>query len=1367
VQQQQPQQVYNGQQQQPQVQYVQGQQQPQVQYVHGQQQPQVQYVQGQQQPQVHYVQGQQQPQQVYNGQRQQPLVQYVQQNGQAFYQPTLPLGGFFVDDQTAEENGSTYALFPAADGASEQVRLLRNESDSDDDALPLVIRRVNSAGGKAARVASDVGDSDDDDAIQGSLRLIRDSGMPLVAVTPKGPIRVDALASHFSCDEATLRRLNPKISDEAVATVGPDDTMIIPHVDALAVPVPISRTPVVYSGGQVGSLEDLSRLMLGGEGDDAAVQRGVAWLLEANPVLASQLNEHANKGTAPLSEGTPVVIPEQLAAARQRNNSGVVTVVHRTTGNAETLMSIGHRYGVAPEHLARQCPSAGGLVEPLREGVELVIQRQNSEDEDGYLASMYKVFVERGDTASSLAKKLGIDVRKLKRANGWEHDTDPVVGSVIRLPGLASSDRSQSQASEPWASVGTVHLTRRPDETIEELAFKYGVAPAAIRAHNPFLAYHTGPLSVNRRVIVVRDREAPSDAPVSSEPYRYKATAGELLEDIATKFAIPVSAIMSANKEAALDVEHMCVGPAQILLLPPLYSGNKVLNPLLRGMRVEEAGANDTAMTIAIRTRTHPDAVRYANPTIVDFNKPIPKGTKVVVFAPNADRLGFSRTMLRQGDNADKVASRHNVPLDDVRDANPDAKWTPFESVLVPPSVSNPTFRRVPPQIGSTVASVAAMYRLKVDDLKKWNPRLVSLDPSDEITSREPLLVPLRRGATLQQHSVTPMPLNSFIATAGDTIQHLADRSGIDVATLLQCNEHLRLHPNAPLPSMQQIFVPSNARYVDPRAAAARTSPGRGGQKKRTGASATVDDGTATSVALQRYNVRDGDLLTSVAHRFGTTPAQITKLNPCIRSNDLKKDADVILLPVSSSAASRGGGAPQALGESKWKTAKVQEGPDEHEGSYGNNQAAGYVYHTQSLRDALPSSVGISDLDDAIAVHLENAARVDDVVQHPEHYTSEALVQELKHMHAQHEAMIGAFRNAGLENASLEARCRALEGLEDRRAEVESEEEQRRHVDALERQVASLLTDAQVIKTESVQRESMLLLDFERRSQRHAREVERNATEERERWLAFLRSALAATSSDHAAAATGADSASAIGGTKAILAQLGLEGSAVNKTLQSLLVRDGAAGQAKLPLELLQFLNFKDEACFALQSDLEKQMNITLELEGRLSAMQAEMHRLDYLQANRPALVKMLYDLYKVAKGVISKAKGFRAKAEVREPTRRLILECIGDIEALCREMHVGHKYIVGNFFTDAEVRHCGASPAEFEELIVTTTTTTTTTIKMKQQATAGEQAVSKSATGTLPNAPPRVSRAGSVGASTRRAATTKNVSPVEENALH
>ncbi|CUF95343.1 LysM domain-containing protein, putative [Bodo saltans] len=898
----------------------------------------------------------------------------------------------------------------------------------------------------------------------------------------------------------------------------------------------------------------------------------------------------------------------------------------------------------------------------------------------------------------------------------------------------------------------------------------YSGNKVAIRAHNPFLAYHTGPLSVNRRVIVVRDRESPQDAPpASTEPYRYKAAAGELLEDIATKFAIPISAIMSANKDAALDLEHMCVGPAQVLLLPNLYSGNKVLNPLLRGMRVEEAGASDTAMTIAIRTRTHPDAIRYANPTIVDVNKPIPKGTKVVVFAPNADRLGFSRTMLRQGDSADKIASRHNVPLDDVRDANPDAKWTPFESVLVPPSVSNPTFRRIPPQIGSTVASVAATYRLKVDDLKKWNPRLIALDSSDEITSREPLLIPLRRGAAaLQQHTVSPMPLNSFMSTAGDTLQQLADRSGIDVATLLQCNEHLRLHPNAPLPSMQQVFLPSNARYVDPRAAAARTSPGRGGQKK---AATTTDDGTATSVTLQRYNVREGDLLTSVAHRFGTTPAQITKLNPCIRSNDLKRDADVILLPVSSSSSSAARG-PLALGgrAPKWSISGPGDAAaqDTHaEGASDNKASSEYVYHTQSLRDALPTSVGISDLDDAIAVHLENAARVDDIIQHPEHYTNEALVQELKHMQSQHEAMIGALRNGGLENASLEARCRALEGLEDRRAEVESDEEQRRHVEALERQVATLLTDAQVIKTQSVQRESMLLLDFERRSQRHAREVERNATEERERWLAFLRSALAATSSDRTAAATSITE----GGTKAIIAQLGLEnGSAVNKTLQSLMIHDRPAGHTKLPLELIQFLNFKDEACFALQSDLENQVNKTLELEGRLSAMQAEMYRLDYLQANRPALVKMLYDLYKVAKGIVSKAKGFRAKAEVREPTRRLILECIGDIETLCKEMHIGHKYIVGNFFTDAEVRHCGASPAEFEELIVTTTTTTTTTFVMKQQS--GDQTASKSqrttGDGSLPSAPPRPSRAGSVGpSSTRRVVPTKVQSLVEEVPLY
>ena len=151
-----------------------------------------------------------------------------------------------------------------------------------------------------------------------------------------------------------------------------------------------------------------------------------------------------------------------------------------------------------------------------------------------------------GDTLTAIAKRYGVSMPRLARANGLNWDRPLLVGTKLHIPGTHAASIAPPSG---WKSTYVVQA----GDTLGAIAARYGVSlPKFARANG---IDWQRPLLVGTKLHIPGTPAAPKSKP-SGWTSTYVVQAGDTLSTIATRYGVSLSDIAGANK----------IDPAGVLL---------------------------------------------------------------------------------------------------------------------------------------------------------------------------------------------------------------------------------------------------------------------------------------------------------------------------------------------------------------------------------------------------------------------------------------------------------------------------------------------------------------------------------------------------------------------------------------------------------------------------------------------------------------------------------------------------------------------------------------------------------------------------------------------------------------------------------
>jgi membrane-bound lytic murein transglycosylase D len=200
-------------------------------------------------------------------------------------------------------------------------------------------------------------------------------------------------------------------------------------------------------------------------------------------------------------------------------------------------------------------------------------------------ASAQRHVVTRGQTLSGIARKYGVSVASLQRANGLRGTKvrkgqaltipgggDVVVSPVASTPSAAPAAAQVAAVEKADRSVPVRHSVRR-GETLSGLAARYGVSMAAIKSANVI----KGQIRIGQSLLIPASGAAAPELRVETvaaaavAPKVHTVRRGETLAGIARLFRVSVSALRRANgltQRTILQVGQVLHIPAAARDLP-------------------------------------------------------------------------------------------------------------------------------------------------------------------------------------------------------------------------------------------------------------------------------------------------------------------------------------------------------------------------------------------------------------------------------------------------------------------------------------------------------------------------------------------------------------------------------------------------------------------------------------------------------------------------------------------------------------------------------------------------------------------------------------------------------------------------------
>jgi len=265
----------------------------------------------------------------------------------------------------------------------------------------------------------------------------------------------------------------------------------------------------------------------------------------------------ANPGVDPrrLSIGQLLAVPAEAgmtAAAKAPAASRPAPGLRQhAVAEGDNFWSVARRYSVSVAALTQANPG----VEPtrLRIGQPLAIPAGHpalAEDRSQAPAAPGQGYVVAdGDNLWSIAKRLGVDVAELKRANAAVNPLKLQPGQILALPGGAQAEGVAPAGRRDSRIVGDAGLYPvAKGDTLWALSRRFGVTLEDLVSLNGEL--DPSRLQVGQLVTVPGNQAAaaPSGRPVASaESLVFPVSAGDTLWGIARRFDVSVEALLAAN----------------------------------------------------------------------------------------------------------------------------------------------------------------------------------------------------------------------------------------------------------------------------------------------------------------------------------------------------------------------------------------------------------------------------------------------------------------------------------------------------------------------------------------------------------------------------------------------------------------------------------------------------------------------------------------------------------------------------------------------------------------------------------------------------------------------------------------------------
>ncbi|MEE0775492.1 MAG: SafA/ExsA family spore coat assembly protein [Bacillota bacterium] len=561
---------------------------------------------------------------------------------------------------------------------------------------------------------------------------------------------------------------------------------------------------------------------------------------------------------------------------------------HYIVEKGDTLWLIAKRFGVSLEELIRANPQ---IKDPnkIYPGNRINIPLPSE-------SGMSVYTVRPGDTMWLIAKKFGISLERLLKANPQIKDPDRIdVGQKIFIP----------QGGSGGGGGGTVY-TVRPGDTMWNIAKKFGISLGDLIKANPQIKDPN--LIFPGQVLNIPGGGAAPMPPAPPMPPMppmppakerngrlYIVKSGDTFFHIAQRYALNLESLILANPQIK-DPDRIV--PGMQLYLP--------------GVHVVKRG--DTIFSIARMHGVSQEALLRINPQIKDPNR-IDVGQKIYIpRMPNGDMALYT---VEQGDTLHRIAEMFGLAVEAITNANP--QITDPDRIFPGQRLRIPGPHQV--QQGQTLTSIANLYGVDLDALLAANPQIE--DP-DMIFPWTMVRIPSMHMMRRPQNTVGV----DYVVQPGDTLYEIAGLYHVSLENLIKANPQIK-NPDMIFPG-QVVRIPigftdctcytvkqgdtlykiarmygvsvnaiiranpriTNPNYIEPGWILMIPLRGGGCMRDEESESAEMEEERMAQSEMTEhpriYVVQKGDSLYSIAHKFNVTVKQLMMANPEI------KDADVI-----------------------------------------------------------------------------------------------------------------------------------------------------------------------------------------------------------------------------------------------------------------------------------------------------------------------------------------------------------------------------------------------------------------------------------------------------------------------------------------
>lgn len=478
----------------------------------------------------------------------------------------------------------------------------------------------------------------------------------------------------------------------------------------------------------------------------------------------------------------------------------------------DSLWMIAKKFGISLENLIK---ANSQIKDPNKIGIGEQVGIP-LEEENGCFCYV----VQSGDTMWAISKKFHIPREELLLANPQVEDADEILtGQNILIP----------QGREVCGDVGiernngAVYYVKNGD-TLFLIAQRYALNMDTLKRANPEIG--SGELLREGMQLYL--------------PGFHYRKGGETLRSVAERYGVALEDLIEINPQLGMDDS---VSGGEKIAIPRRRNGDIAVYTVKQG---------DTLYKIAQKYNISPEALLLANTDVVDSELIYPEQQLAV---PGPYLVG-------KGDTFYCIGTLYGVSTASLVAANPDLNvdTLPVGAMVRIPVAESREARKgneacggvdYVMQSGDTLSSVARMYRVPLNELLYANE--ISDADKDDI-----------RPGTVIHVPTGYVQCVCYEASCGDTLWRIAAKYGIRAGDLLTANP--------------QISDGERIRIGDVLMIPLHTSCCDGLYREET---------TSPLVYPAVYTVQSGDTLYSVARRFGISVAQLRSANEAVKERDM------------------------------------------------------------------------------------------------------------------------------------------------------------------------------------------------------------------------------------------------------------------------------------------------------------------------------------------------------------------------------------------------------------------------------------------------------------------------------------------------